>query len=310
MIIKLFSKRREDAEISGSPDVYQYTEVPKTLRVQVQQILTDAVGPQYWPSDYDEQKYNPEAWKLIHKAYCREKGVHSLGNSELYRENVLTYLGSCSIDDFLDLTELFVRYIHRVLKMDEDYERKKLGISQNPDDAIDELNYRFREAKLGFQFEDGEIIKIDSEYIHDQVVKPALRILNRAGYTGARQEFLQAREHYINREFEQTIVYAAKAFESAIKTICESRSWDFPKSARASDLLKIVRAHGLWPDYLDGSFDQLLATLTSGLPKVRNDTAAHGSGSAVRHTPDYVASYALHLVAAKIVLMADADAAL
>jgi hypothetical protein len=62
----------------------------------------------------------------------------------------------------------------------------------------------------------------------------------------------------------------------------------------------------LWPDYLDASFDQLIATLSSGLPKVRNDAAAHGQGAEIRNTPPYVAAYALHLAAAKIVLIAEA----
>jgi hypothetical protein len=46
--------------------------------------------------------------------------------------------------------------------------------------------------------------------------------------------------------------------------------------------------------------------LQSGLPKVRNDAGGHGQGGVPRETPGYIASYALHLAAAKIVLLVEA----
>ena len=71
-----------------------------------------------------------------------------------------------------------------------------------------------------------------------------------------------------------------------------------------------MRANGLLPDYLDASFDQLAATLKSGLPKVRGEEGAHGQGSAPRETPEHVAAYALHLAAAKILLLVEAHKAM
>jgi hypothetical protein len=64
--------------------------------------------------------------------------------------------------------------------------------------------------------------------------------------------------------------------------------------------------NGLLPDYLGQSFDQLIATLQSGLPKVRNEVAGHGQGATPRETPGYVAGYALHLAAVNIVLLVEA----
>jgi hypothetical protein len=129
-------------------------------------------------------------------------------------------------------------------------------------------------------------------------------------YEGARDEFLSAHRHYRNGDHEEAITEAAKSFESTMKAICDRKGWAYVKGARASDLLKVLRARSLWPDYLDGSFDQLIATLNSGLPQVRNDIGAHGQGTTKRETPAYVAAYALHLAAAKIVLMAEAADAL
>ena len=105
---------------------------------------------------------------------------------------------------------------------------------------------------------------------------------------------------------KEAVTNATNAFESTLKAICDQRRWAYAKGARASDLLRIVRDQGLLPDYLDNSFDQLAATLKSGLPKVRGEEGAHGQGAAPRKTPDHVAAYALHLAAAKIVFLVEA----
>jgi Domain of unknown function (DUF7014) len=93
-----------------------------------------------------------------------------------------------------------------------------------------------------------------------------------------------------------------------MKTICDikGKGWAYPKGARATDLVKIIRRQRLFPDYLDASFDQLIATLASGLPPVRNEAGGHGQGGTPRVTPSYVAGYALHLAAAQIILLVEA----
>ena len=67
---------------------------------------------------------------------------------------------------------------------------------------------------------------------------------------------------------KDAVTNANNAFESTLKTICKQRKWQYPQGATASNLLNIVRENGLLPNYLDNSFDQLVATLKSGLPKV------------------------------------------
>ena len=310
MIFELFSQRTREAEADNKPDVYQYDTVPAALRVQVQQILKDAVGPYYIPAAYDMHTYyhNPAAWDFIAKTLRRERGVHELARGETAASEVLNFIGGADVQGFIDAVEVCVRVIDKVISKWGDHDRERKGIEQSPTDAIEELNYRFRQAQLGYQFAEGQAFRIDSELAHDEMVKPALRILSRSEYEGAQEEFLGAHRHYRNGEYEEAISEASKAFESTLKITCDLNRWEYAKGARASDLLKIVRAGGLWPNYLDASFDQLLATLTSGLPKVRNEQSAHGQGGQRRTTPPYVAAYALHLAAAKIIFISEAHA--
>jgi hypothetical protein len=199
-----------------------------------------------------------------------------------------------------------MRVIDRSVRKLPDYQRNSWGIRQLADDAIEELNHRFREAALGYQYEAGEIIRVDSQYVHAEVVKPALQLLSDPRFAGAQEEFLAAHTHYRAGEYKDCVTDALNAFESTLKAICDARGWQYAKGARASDLIKVARNNKLLPDYLDNSFDQLIATLQSGLPKVRNEAGAHGQGAAPRETPSYVAAYALHLAAAKIVLLVEA----
>jgi HEPN domain-containing protein len=308
MIYELFSLRKRKAENSGLLDVYQYDDIPKRLRVQIQQILLDAIGPQFeiGPYSMGDPAHNPELWKLIHKTLCRELGVHELAPGSLHIEQVMNFIGSAEIEGFLDAVELCCRIIDRIIRDYPDYRWKEFGIKQGPDDTIVEVNYRFRESGLGYSYEDGQFLRVDSEYVHEEIVKPALRLLSGNGFSGPQAEFLEAHKAYRSGAYSQAIVEAGKSLESTLKAVCDNKGWSYDKGARASDLLKRVRTEGLWPEYLDPSFDQLLATLSSALPKVRNEQGAHGQGSQIRPVPEHIAAYALHLAAAKIRLICEA----
>ena len=284
--------------------------MPKRLRVQIQQILNDAIGPQYRLDGYSvyTPAHNPDGWQTVHKLLCRELGRHRIIDShyDLENEGVLNFIGQADVEGFLDALELCCVLIDKVVRSWHDGLRQQKGISQDPEEALSEINYRLRENALGYQYADGQIMRVDSLFAHEEIVKPALKVLNGAKFEGAQEEFIEAHRHYRAGEFQQSIVSAGKAFESALKAVCAIKGWTYEKSARASDLLKIIRSKGLWPDYLDGSFDQLLATLASGLPKVRNDAGAHGQGPEPKRVPSYVAGYALHLCAAKMILLSEA----
>ncbi len=292
------------------PDVYQYDWIAPMLRAQIQHIWETAIGPYYEPrisySHTGSPPNNNEAWNFIRGILCRELGRLSLASEDNPKRDCISYLqDEKNIDNWLDLVEFSFRYI-RTLVGKGRLERDKLGIRQAPDDAIEELNFRFREARIGYQFEEGQIIRVDAELIHAEVVRPALHLLSDPRFAGPEEEFLAAHAHYRAGEYKDCVANALKAFESTMKAICDIKGWEYGRGARASDLIKVLRAKGLLPNYLDNSFNQLIATLSSGLPKVRNEEGGHGVGAQPRETPSYVAAYALHLAAAKIVFLVEA----
>ena len=305
----LYSYRKRIAGGETS-DVFVYDKLPDTLRVQIVHIWRDAIGSFHLSSDFVLDSLPPnnnDGWRFIHDTVAREHGVFGLTDDPRIDQRCENFLlNNTSVDDVLDLIEVSFRYIDAVKRTFTPYERKAKGIRVGATEAISELNERFRRASVGYRFEDGCILRVDSELIHSEVVRPALRYLHHPGFEGPRDEFMRAHAHYRAGEMKDAITDANNAFESTLKTICDRRCWPYRQGARASDLLKVVRSNGLLPDYLDKSFDQLAATLKSGLPKVRGEEGAHGQGALPRKTPDYLARYALHLAAAKILLLVEA----
>ena len=87
--------------------------------------------------------------------------------------------------------------------------------------AADELNLRFKQHSLGYEFTNGEIIPKTNEVIHQQIIKPALKVLTDERFRGAEEEYLLAFEHFKTGNNKDAILNAGKAFESTIKTICK-----------------------------------------------------------------------------------------
>ncbi|MYA95836.1 MAG: hypothetical protein F4X91_05450 [Nitrospinae bacterium] len=290
-IYDIYARRKRSAE-QTEPDVYQYKEIPGSVRVQLQRIFSKSIGTEN------------QIWSKIREILAQELGRDSLANQRYPQDDCLRFLRTeQNIDHWLSLVEILTEYIDTECRNYDYYKRKSEKIRQGAEDAIKELNFRFREAKLGYQYENGQIVRIDNQLIHAEVTKPALQLLSDLRFKGAEEEFLDAHSHFRAGEHEDCITNALKAFESTLRTICDLKKWQYPLNPRASDLLKVIRKEKLLPDYLDASFDQLSATLQSGLPKVRNQAGGHGQGTIPRETPDYIAAYALHLAASKIVLL-------
>ena len=143
----------------------------------------------------------------------------------------LFLLNSPSVDDVLSLIELsFQMIVSQPIA--------RFG-GQSPEDAVEELNHRFREHGIGYQFAGGKIISVESLYLHTETVEPAVSLLHAAGFDGPLQEFMLAHEHYRKGNYKDAIVGAENAFESTMKTICDRRSWDYsskPATAKISSM--------------------------------------------------------------------------
>lgn len=306
-IYETYSKRLKKRERAGQPDVYQYDDLPNALRVQVIQIWRSALG-RYMEA---HPSYREIDWSEIHDTLAREMGRFNLGMpGDLASAQCEQFVLNADTDGVLDIVELTFRYIDVVIRDRDAYDVNESGITQSADDAIEELNHRFREHGVGYQFEGGEIMRVDSQYVHAEAVKPAISLLNAAGFEGASEEFLDAHEHYRKGEHADAMSDALRAFESTMKAICDQNGWGYPSNATAQPLVKIVLDNRLVPKYMETHLAGLRNTLQAGLPTVRNKNSGHGQGLLSKNVPDYFAGYALHLAATNIVFLVEAHEAL
>ena len=303
MVYDLYSRRRLRG-LQQEADVYSYDEIPEILRGQIPHIWRSAMGPVrvYFNADWEDNAN----WALIQELLCRERGLEYLGGDKRTPMNdCIHYLKTEENTDFrLDLVEISFTHINTLQNL-RDSVLTILQITQDPDSAISELNERFRNAAFGYRFENGQIVRIDSELVHAEIVKPSLVLLSDKRFSAPQGEYLTAHGHYRSGHFGDAVTNANNAFESTMKVICDIKGWQYSKGDRASDLIKIMRHNCLLPEYTEKAFDAFLSTLQHGLPTVRNNAGGHGKGNAPA-TPQHLAAYAMHLAAANIVLLVEA----
>ncbi|MEB3216699.1 MAG: hypothetical protein VKN72_10765 [Nostocales cyanobacterium 94392] len=301
---EIFSKRQK--MLRGEvPDIYQYDSIPNPLRTQIVYILNDALGD---CRNSETQK----AYEFIHKTLCREYGIFYLVNQghlifpDVIKDLKEFLLFTSNIEQVLDVVEVSFHLIDTV------YRNEKIvydtGSVITSDQAIEELNARFKEHGVGYHYESGKIIRVDSQLIHNNAVKPALYLLSDARFQGANEEFLQAHEHYRHKRYKECLNDCLKALESTIKTICNNQGWEYDESRdTAKKLIGICFQNNLIPSFLETQLSSLRQNLESGIPTVRNKCGGHGQGSQQIVIPRYFASYQLNMTASTIKLLVEAE---
>lgn len=270
------------------PDVYIYDDLPYPLRVQIVHIWRAIIGSQEQYFYNDREVRN--AYDSIVNTLRYEYGVFSLHSKKqgAITELVNFFLSEENIEKALDAVELSFQVIRS-------------------DDAIEELNQRFKEHGVGYQFINGQIVRIDSEFIHTEIVKPVLKLLDQQHYAGAQQEFLKAHEHYRKGNAKETLSECLKAFESVMKAICDKRGWSYGNNATAKPLIQACLDNGLIPSFWQSHYSSLRNLLESSVPTGRNKLSGHGQGTTPKSVPNHLVAYMLHMTASAIVFLAEAD---
>ena len=302
-IIDIFLKRqkRNRGEVS---DVFTYNELPAPLRTQVVFLMREAYAVETFSESYE---YIATAFWSVLNQLRKELGVFRLNNSNAtaFSEIVDFILNERDIEKVLSAIELVFRMMDEKLRHTPFY-LNNLGAPV--DEVISELNLRFRERGIGYEYACGQIIKIDSKLIHSEVMKPALSLLHAPLFKGANEEFLSAHKHYREGRLEECLVDCCKALESTLKVICTKRGWKYQPTDSVKKLLDVVFKNRLVPSFSESHFSTLRSTLESGLPPLRNKMGGHGQGAEIRETPESIGAYALHLTATNIVFLVNSEA--
>ena len=301
-------KKREQRKRGEMPDVYTYDKLSPQLRVQIIHLIKEGIGDDI--ADGISSRIYTEISRIMHN----ELGVFELNKYACFGplEEIKTFIvEEQDVEWCLSMVEISLRCIDNIIRKDwYVFSNKAVGILKKPDDVINCLNIRFREAGVGYQYVSGQIIRVDSEILHSEAVKPVLNLLRDQRYRGANEEFLSAYAHYRNGRHKECLTDCAKAFESTMKIICNKRDWAYAAGDTANKLVNIILGNSLIAKYWQTHFTSLSSMLSSGIPTPRNKTSAHGQGGDVKEVPDYLASYILHQTAATILMLIEADKSL
>ena len=308
--MKLFSK----LQVAGKkPDVLNY-DLPEGLRVQIIQIWEKGFGV--------DEPWHPGpgmAYGEINRILCEEHQLFSLpafSRRRLPLRGVIAeYFLNMDIEKALDVVQVVFstmeKMLHRPVAL--------MGCLEDPfslsqfrvPEIIEELNRRFRENNVGYQYHQSQIIKLDGQFTHSEITTPALDVLSQKYLQGANQEFLAAYEHLRHGRFKECINECLKAFESTMKSICDKRGWPYDRNHdTASKLINICQTNGLFPTFMQTQLTAVRTALESGVPAARNRMSGHGQGSTPTTVTEDFARYVMNLTATNIRLLADSEAKL
>jgi hypothetical protein len=318
-VYDLYSKRRA-RDLGGVTDVYQYDQIPPGLRTQIIHIWGDAIGiPYVTKGAVGTVEIIQGCYHRVVQILRREYRVFALTDNRHPNEADRSldelktwFISENDTDRVLDAVEITAQVIERLCSRNGYIASSRRDSAEICKNAIEELNTRFKENGVGYQYTDGSIIRLDSQLIHTAAVLPALAILRAPEFKNAQEEFLSAFEHYRHGKHEEALVDCCKSFESTMKVICAKRRWPFdPNKSTASELIKTCLDNGLIPPYWDNHFTGLRTMLTSGIPTARNRQGGHGAGTAINsEPPSQLVSYVLHMTASTILFLAESEKAL
>lgn len=302
-VFDLFSKRQKRLR-GEDPDIYIYDKIPDNLRVQIIHIVRDTIGQM---NNRAIENKPLKAYEFIHESLCREYGVFQLDQSgfkESPEQSLFSFfLTSKEFEKVVDVIELSFQFIDRIIKQNVDGYCFQTSRKLEPDEAIEELNTRFKENGIGYQFSGGQIIRVDSTYTHSEIVKPTIKLLSNRKFNGANDEFLKAHEHYRHGSNKECLTECLKSFESTMKIICKGKGWNFATTDTSKKLISICLQNGLVPSFTQNQFTSLANLLESGIPTIRNKLSGHGQGQVPQKVDDEMTRYALNLTGSNIIFL-------
>ena len=219
---------------------------------------------------------------------------------------VLSFLENCTSAEFLDFMELIFK-ADAIWRLRNDYRQ-----------LIDDFNEFFKADRIPYAMtsffgESGgyssgtthqrhvrprisaypQIIRRDSDVLHETAIQPALALLRYSGFETANQEYLGALNHYRNGEYGESVLKCQNSFESVMKIICEQKGWTYKRHDTL--LTEVVQKSNLPP-----FFRQPLALIGT----IRTELgASHGAGTESREISQHVAQYAINATASAILLL-------
>lgn len=253
--------------------------------------------------------FSDSAIKQLYHIICKEVGrkklyTHPLGANVTHKKQIELYFEEqYEAGKILDLVSMIFFMIK--VASDASIDGLKYTPTYSYDEAVEDLNERFRENGLGYEYVNGEIVRIDNIALHTEVVRHALNLLTDPTFENANEEYLKAHEHYRIGNNKESLNECLKAFETTMKIICSRNKWKYEKTDTAKTLINILLSNKFLPGYNESQLNALNQQLVGTIPTVRNKNSGHGQGEVKIIVPKSLVKYMLYTTAATINLLVE-----
>jgi len=305
MIYKnLFSQRKKKQE--GKREFYEYDKITKETRRKIFYAFERSI--KYLPPGEKYSEYTVFERlriKIIHQ-YGMDGGISRLTINDIPNQvlDVHTYMLNCKLEEFLDSIQLF---FYTYLGLIQGMHPTLAGSApKGIEKTIRDINDIFQLDGIGYEIikkdNDFLVIRADSKYLHEEVVKNALTLLENKDFETPLKEFEKAIEKYTRKEYAESITYANSTFESVMKIILDRDTGDATQLIR--ELMKLeIRDQSFLPPYCESMGDQV-KNLLQTLPVTRTEKGMpHGKGKKDTRVDRSYAQFALHLSGTFIVFL-------
>ena len=282
MATKIFSKRNSDA----AKGVY----LKPTVRQRIWYILEE-FDPLYNPNGFNNDW--TLCWDGLTDKLKKEHGWQELraykSQTEWEQVNAKDFILKGVPRFVLDATEIFYDLLAE----------QRSGTKANPTDYQRKLNGVFEDDNLPWRMLDGRIIKLDSQWVEQEIIRKAHELLSSSGFDGALREFLEARMDLTSGDTKGAIHSANLAFESTIKSILNV------DQAKPGALIRKLIDNGLVPDYYEGFLKVFEENILRSVAIARNfeKGVGHGQGATINDPPKSLAELAVNLAGVLILYL-------
>lgn len=188
------------------------------------------------------------------------------------------------LDDVADLIEMYVEHAS--------------AFSGYRARVQSELNALFDRHRWAYRLEDGQLVRIGSPLLSDEIVSPALLAIQRSGWEQVERSYREALQHQRGgvAENDDALTAAGAALEAALKAAGL-------KGNTLGDLASAFRGSALVPGQVSGvpeSLDRLIK-VAAALRNTMGD--AHGKADGAPAVPQPIVDLTIHLTGAFIVYL-------
>lgn len=249
--------------------------IPYRLRVAIKRTLNDHSD---WQGQFGEENYTFAKTEYTLKTFYGEEKLLAYDKEQK--------LAPSDLDNFI--TNGFPARVFDLIEAwcDNVDESKAIKCEQ-------ELNTIFEIQDSPWRLVNKSIIRVDSEYLHSEVIAKTQALLRENAASGALEEFSEAVSCLTGGRTKDAVINAHKSVESVMKICLGVKG---PK--RFGELLRLIIESNIIPEYYK-EFMTHFEKLALAAVKERNLPArAHGQGAESTEVAKPLAEFAVHLAGA------------